>query len=133
MTDKTIDNFLPPEMRALAEQSMQQARKAFDEMMAATQRTVAAFQGQTASAQSGARSFQQKVIGFSERNVAASFEFAQRLLQAKDAEEVMRLHADFVKSQMQALAEQARELAEQGREFAGRHSDSGESGVAGGT
>ena len=43
---------------------------------------------------------------------SASLEFAQNLLQAKDPEDVMKLHADYVKSQMQALAEQARDIAQ---------------------
>jgi hypothetical protein len=52
------------------------------------------------------------VVGYSERNVAASLEFAQNLLRAKDAEDVVKLHADYVKAQMQTLAEQARDLAQ---------------------
>ena len=53
-----------------------------------------------------ARSFR-----FTEQNVAASFELARKLLAAKDGEELMKVHADYVKSQMQALADQARELS----------------------
>jgi phasin len=110
MADTAFNTLFPPEMRTFAEQSVAQARKAFDELMAATHRTVSTFEGQTA--QFGFRGLQQKVVTFSERNISASFDFAQRLLHAKDGEEVMRLHAEFVKSQMQALAEQARELTQ---------------------
>ncbi|AMN44557.1 phasin family protein [Rhodoplanes sp. Z2-YC6860] len=112
MTDNPFNTMFPPEMRAFAEQSVAQARKAFDELMAATQRTISTFEGQTGTAPWGFRGLQQKVVTFSERNIAASFDFAQRLLHAKDGEEVMRLHADFVKAQIQALTEQARELAQ---------------------
>lgn len=112
MADTPFDALFPPEMRAFAEQSVTQAQKAFDQLMAATQRTVSTFEGQTA--QFGLRGLQQKVVTFSERNIAASFDFAHKLLHAKDGEEVMRLHADFVKSQIQTLTEQARELAQQG-------------------
>jgi phasin len=110
MADTAFNTLFPPEMRTFAEQSVAQARKAFDELMAATHRTVSTFEGQTA--QFGFRGLQQKVVTFSERNIAASFDFAQKLLHAKDGEEVMRLHAEFVKSQMQAMADQARELAQ---------------------
>jgi phasin len=110
MADNAFNTMFPPEMRAFAEQSVAQARKAFDELMAATQRTVSTFEGQTA--QFGFRGIQQKVVTFSERNIAASFDFAQKLLHAKDGEEVMRLHTEFVKTQMQALTEQARELTQ---------------------
>jgi phasin len=112
VADQTINDFIPPEMRKFAEQSVQQAKKAFDEMMSATQRAVSTFEGHATSAQTTALELQRKVVGYSERNVAASLEFAQSLLQAKDAEAVMKLHADYVKSQMQALAEQARDITQ---------------------
>jgi phasin len=112
MAGPTINDFLPPELRAFAEQSVQQAKHAFDELMAATQRAVTTFEGHASVAQNNAREIQRKVIGFSERNVATSLEFAQKLLTAKDPEALMALHAEYVKGQMQALTEQAREIAQ---------------------
>ena len=52
------------------------------------------------------------MVGYSERNVSASLEFGPNLLRAKSPETVMKLHADYVKAQMQTLAEQARDLAQ---------------------
>jgi phasin len=112
MADPTFNNMFPPEMRAFAEQSVAQAQKAFEEMMSATQRAVSSFGGQTPFANSGMFGLQQKVVSFSERNVRASFEFAQKLLHAKDGQEIMQLHAEFVKAQIQALTEQAKELTQ---------------------
>jgi phasin len=112
MADPTPNSLFPPEMRAFAEQSVAQAQKAFDNLMSVTQRAVSSFEGQTPFGNPGLRVLQQKVVTFSERNVAASFEFAQKLLRAKDGEEVMRLHAEYVKAQVQAMTEQARELAQ---------------------
>jgi phasin len=112
MTDQPFNDFVPPEMRKFAEQSVQQAKKAFDELMTATQRAVSAFEGHASAAQNTALELQRKVVGYSERNVAASLEFAQKLLQAKAAEDVLKLHAEYVKTQMQVLAEQARDVAQ---------------------
>jgi phasin len=112
MAGPTINDFLPAEMRKFAEQSVEQAKRAFEELAAATQRTIAAFEGQSSSAQANAREIQRKVITYSERNIAASLEFAQNLLSAKSPESVMALHAQYVKAQMQALTEQARDIAE---------------------
>jgi phasin len=112
MADPTMNNLLPPEMRAFAEQGVQNAQKAFDQFMSATQHAVSAFEGQATSAHSNVRGMHHKVLEFSQRNIAAAFEFAQRLLHAKDGEEVVRLHAEFVKAQVQALTEQARDLAQ---------------------
>lgn len=111
MAESTTQNFqVPPEMRSFAEQSVEQARKAFDSFFQATQRAVSDFGGQAAAAQAGARDIQQKAVGYSERNIAASFDFAQKLLRAANPEDVARLHADHVKSQIAALTEQAAEL-----------------------
>ena len=113
MSDQAINDFVPPEMLALAEQGVQQARKAFDEVMSATQHAVSTFEDQASLAKSNVREFQRKVVEFSERSVAASLEFAQKVLQAKDSEEMIDLHTEYVRAQIQALAEQAREIAEQ--------------------
>ena len=42
---------------------------------------------------------------FAEHNIATSFELAQRLVRAKDVEEVLKLQADYIKTQMQALTD----------------------------
>ena len=112
MAGQSFNDFLPPEMRKFAEQSVQQAKKAFDDLMTATHKAVSTFEGHASSAQTNALELQRKVVGYSERNVAASLEFAQKLMQAKAPEEAMKLHADYVKAQMQALTEQARDLAQ---------------------
>ena len=112
MADQPFNDFVPPEMRKFAEQSVQQAKKAFDDLMSATQKAVSTFEGHASSAQTTALELQRKVMGYSERNVGASLEFAQKLLQVKAPDEAMKLHADYVKAQMQALTEQAREIAQ---------------------
>jgi hypothetical protein len=51
-------------------------------------------------------------MAFAEQNVAASFEFAQKLVRAKDPEEVMKLQGEYLNQQMKVLAEQAQELGQ---------------------
>jgi hypothetical protein len=50
---------------------------------------------------------------YTQRNIAASFEFAQKLAQAKDAKELAELNAEYIRRQMEALTEQAQELGRQ--------------------
>ncbi len=88
---------VPPEMLSFAEQSVEQAKKAFDSVMTAAKSAASAIEGQTIAAQAGAKDMQRKAVAFAEHNVDASFDFATRLLAAKDGEEVMKLHADYVK------------------------------------
>ncbi len=103
---------VPPEMRNVAEQSVLQARQAVDTFMGAAQKALTKWQEQAEAAQAGAKGAGAKVIGYAERNIASSFDFAQRLVRAKDVEEMMRLQSEFVRSQMETLTEQAKELGE---------------------
>src|SRR5262249_41652935 len=103
---------VPPEMRAFAEKSFEQARQAFDSFVAAASRTVTTFEGQAETARKGARDIGQQAMSFAEQNIANAVEFAQKLGRAHDAQEIMKLHADYINEQMQALSEQAKELGE---------------------
>ena len=49
---------------------------------------------------------------FAEQNVTSSFEFAEKVVRAHDVQEVMRLQAEFIKSQIASMSEQAKELGE---------------------
>jgi phasin len=103
---------VPREMRSLAEQSVEQARQAFDTFISAAQKAASNIEGQASAAQAGAKDVRQKAMAFAEKNVATSFDFAQKLVQAKDVEELTRLQTEFVQHQMQTLSEQAQELGQ---------------------
>ncbi len=113
MVQESMPNFeIPAEMRQTAERSVEQARKAFDGFIAAARQAISTFEGQAAAVQTGAKDVGKTAVAFAEQNVASSFEFAQKLARAKDIEEIMRLQAEFVKTQIQALSDQAKELGE---------------------
>jgi hypothetical protein len=103
-------NFEMPEMSVLAEKSVEQMKTAFDSFLTATQSAVAQAQSHAVNAQSGAREMSELAMRYTERNIAASFEFAQKLMQAKDAKQMADMHAEYIRSQMAALADQAQEL-----------------------
>jgi phasin len=113
MANEATGNYeIPHEMRALAERSVEQARKAFDGFMTAAQKAASGMEGQASAVQASAVDVRQKAMTFAEANVASSFEFAQKLVRAKDLEEVTRLQGEFVQRQMRALAEQSQELGQ---------------------
>jgi len=101
---------VPTQMRQFAEQSVEQAKKAVDGFLSAAHKTAVTLENQTSTAQSGAKDMSQKVMGFAEQNINNSFEFAQKLVRAKDIQEVMALQQEFLKSQMQAMQAQAKDL-----------------------
>jgi len=111
MLKNPMANFeIPTEMRNLAEQSVEQAKKAFDDFITAAQKAVTAVEGQTAGAKASTKNIGEKAMAFAEKNVATSFEFAQKVVRAKDIQELTQLQTDFVKTQMPAFVEQARAL-----------------------
>jgi phasin len=113
MSEDVRDRFeIPKEMRSMAETSFDQARKAFEGFLASAQQTASKIEGQGATARAGAKDISSKAIAFAEKNVAASLDYAQQLLHAKDLAEVMRLHSEYVQNQMRALAEQASEMGQ---------------------
>src|SRR5947208_10337520 len=113
MVNDPMPNFeIPTEMRQVAEKSLEEAKKAFDGFIAAAQKAAAEVEQQATLAQAGAKDVGKKAMAFAEQNVATSFEFAQKLARAKTVEEMMRLQAEFVKTQMPVLSDQAKELGE---------------------
>jgi phasin len=112
---------VPKEMRDFAEKSVAQAKLAFDSFISATQHAVNTAENQAASARTGAKEAGELAMTFAERNIASSFEFAQRLLRAKDPQEVAALHAEYVKSQIATLTDQAKELSKQAAKMAGQN------------
>jgi phasin len=111
---------IPADMLALAEKSVEQAKQAFDIFISAAQHAVSTAETQAATAQAGAKQVGELAMGFAERNIASSFEFAQKLLQAKEPKDVMAMHAEYVNTQIAALTDQAKELAKRAAKMTGR-------------
>jgi phasin len=103
---------IPKEMRAMAEASFDQARKAFESFLGSAQQTASSIEGKGAEVRASAKDISARAVAFAEKNVAASLEFAEKLLHAKDLTEVMRLHSEYVQGQMKSLAEQASEMGQ---------------------
>lgn len=103
---------IPPEMRSIAEQSVEQAKTAFNTFINAAHETMNTFEGQTKATQAGAKGVSDQAMGYAERNVAAAFEFAQKLVRVTSVQELVRLQTEFVEAQIKALSQQAKELGE---------------------
>ena len=99
-------------MRAMAERSVEQAKLAFNNYIQAAQEAVSTFEQWGKASQVGAQGISKKAISFAERNVLSAFEFAQRIVQAKDIQELVRMQTEFVQSQIRVLSEQVKDLGE---------------------
>jgi phasin len=103
---------IPKEMRSMAEASFDQARKAFESFLANAEQTASSIEGKGATVRASAKDISARAVAFAEKNVAASLDFAQQLLHAKDLADVMRLHSEYIQGQMKSLAEQASEMGQ---------------------
>src|SRR6188768_2165929 len=113
MNDEVRDRFeIPKEMRSMAEAGLGQARKTFEKFLSGAEATAGTIEEKGAAVRAGAREVSAKAMSYAEKNVQASLDYAQSLLQAKDMTEVMRLHSEYVQSQMRSLAEQASEMSQ---------------------
>jgi len=107
MAKEPFEQFaMPNEVRAFVEQSVAQARTAFNGVAEAANQAVKQWQGQTEAARSGAAEIAHKSMAYAEKNLA------QKLMQAKDANDVMRLQSEFLTNQMQRLSTQVQELGQ---------------------
>jgi phasin len=108
-----MKNFeIPSDMRKFAEQSVEQARQAFGGFINAAQQAVSDMESRASTARTGAKDMSEMAMSFAQRNIMASFEFAQKLVRARDVQEVMKLQTEYIQSQMQALNEQAKEMGQ---------------------
>jgi phasin len=113
MSEEARDRFeIPKEMRSMAEASFDQARKAFEKFLSSAQAAAGSIEERGATVRAGAKDISATAMSYAEKNVQASLDYAQSLLQAKDLTEVMRLHSEYVQAQMRALAEQASEMGQ---------------------
>ena len=113
MSEDGRDRFeIPKDMRAMAEASFDQARKAFEKFVSGAQATVGTLEERRSAVGAGAKEMGAKAVSYAEKNMQASLDYAQALLKAKDLTEVMRLHSEYVQAQMRALAEQASEMGQ---------------------
>ncbi|WP_442754993.1 phasin [Methylocystis sp. JAN1] len=100
---------VPNEVRDFAEKSVEQARKAFEGFAGAAQKALTST-SDLPIVPPGAKDVGAKAFSFAEANVNAAFDLAQKLVKAKDPQEVFQLQAEYVKSQLAAVQEQAKEL-----------------------
>jgi phasin len=108
---KTTGFEIPPEMKAMAEKGIETARQAFQGYLNATEKALGTMASQSGAHES-AREVSRKAMGFAQENVIDNFAFIDKLMRAKDVEEVIRLQTEFAQVQAQKLATQTKTLGE---------------------
>ena len=101
---------VPNDLRDFAERSVEQTRKAFEGFLAVAQRTTGVAGDAAGAGQGGVKSIAAHVLSYTEQNMNAAFDLANRLVRAKDPQEAFALQSEYLKSQFSALQAQAKEL-----------------------
>ena len=101
---------IPTEMRDFAEKSVEQARTAVSSFIQTARKATDSLQTSTKTAELPAGVAFSRGLEFTEQNVGAAFELAQKLVRARDVQEAMQLQSEYVRTQFAALQTQAKEL-----------------------
>jgi hypothetical protein len=97
-------------MREMAQTTLDKAKDAVSKYMAESQKLREKADSGVRATYSTAKEMNDKAVAFAEANVAAGFELAQRLLHAKDPQEMSAVYQDHLKQQMEKMNAQFREL-----------------------
>ena len=113
MSENGRDQFeMPKNMRSMAEAGFEQARKTFERFISGAQAASDSLSARTATVGAGAKDVSAVAFSSAQKNVQASLDYAEALLQARDLSEVMRLHREYAQAQIRALTEQAGEMGQ---------------------
>ena len=96
----------------MAERSDEQAKPSTPITNQAVQEDSTTFDQWIETTQVGAQGISKKAMKFAQRNVLSAFDFAQKIVQAKDIDELIRMQTEFVQWQVQVLSEQVKDLGE---------------------
>src|SRR6266702_8272608 len=97
-------------MREMAQTTLDKAKEAVSKYMTESQKLRAKADSGVRATYSTAKELNEKAVAFAEANVNAGFELAQRLLQAKDPQEMGTIYQNHLKEQMEKMNAQFREL-----------------------
>lgn len=103
---------IPAEMRDFAERSVAQARKAFEGFMGAVHKTNGTIDAQGNPMLQNAQDVSTKAVSYAESNVNAAFDLVEKLVRAKDLQEVFAIQTEFLRAQVEQFQAQTRELGD---------------------
>ena len=97
-------------MREMAQTTLDKAKDAVSKYMSESQKLREKADSGVRATYSSVKEMNEKAVAFAEANVRAGFELAERLLQAKDPQEIGTVYQNHLKEQMEKMTAQFREL-----------------------
>jgi len=90
------------------------AGKAIEQARAAMENYLDFFQKAMSASPWAGTELNKKVAEYAQQNINSAFEFAQKLTQAKDLQDAVRIQTEFFQTQLKSLTEQTKDLSEIG-------------------
>lgn len=103
---------VPQQLRDTAASSVEQAKEAFDQFLDATSKAIETSDNASKAATGSASDVSKQAVSFMEESVSATFDLAQRLVQARTMEEMAALQQEFFRRQATSMAKQGQDLGE---------------------
>jgi phasin len=94
---------VPPQVRELAEKSVDQAEKAMSSFVQSASQYVAMVPGPMTE-------IAKQALAITEANLKASFDHARKLMQARDIDDVMQLQSEFIRSHFASATDQFKQM-----------------------
>jgi hypothetical protein len=88
------------------EQTLEQTREAVDNYFNFLQQTISSYP-------SGGTDLGEKLKSYAAKSIAATHEYVQKLSQAKDFQDAVRIQTEFVQTQMNAFGEQTKSVSDE--------------------
>lgn len=101
---------MPEQMRNVMKASIDQARKAFETFISASQQAMQNFDTPANPATDGLKQLNEKIAEFTRINADANFSFALKLADARQLNEVVEMQNSHVRDLMETYARQIEEL-----------------------
>jgi len=101
---------MPEPMRQVVKSSIEQARRAFETFIAASQQAMSNIDTTASPASHSMKMLNQKIAEFTKVNAEANFDLAMKLADAREMKDVVELQNQHVRQQMDNFAQQLEEL-----------------------
>jgi phasin len=101
---------MPESVRSIMKASIDQARKAFETFISASQQAMSNFEGPANPATDGLKQLNEKIAEYTRMNADSNFRFALKLADAKQVNEVIEMQTSYVRELMETYAKQMEEM-----------------------
>lgn len=101
---------IPQELRQLAEENVERARKLYLQFMDGVGQAMTSWSSASSHAAPGFHEVQERAVKLANENAEAAFTLAKDVAQAKDLHQLIDLQTRYVQSQMKWYADQTQEF-----------------------